>query len=187
MPRHVEYLRDATIDPNNATPIVINGLQNFSGTRWSRGGQRSFSVRLTKEQADYFVAEGCNVNVREPKEPGDQPSYALKIIINFKPEGDPLKFLDPTFDVGTDSTPPKRLDENAIDLLDSVEIYYAEIMFVKASKPATNPQTGKQFFPLYLQSAIFLYRHNRLASRLAEINKLYGQPQLQIPEEPEPF
>lgn len=186
MPRKTEYIKDAIVDPNNENPIVIHGLQNFSGTRWARGGQRSFSIRLTKEQADYFVSEGCNVNVREPKEPGDQPTYALKIIVNFKPEGDPLKFLDPTFDVGTMTTPPKRLDETGIDLLDSVSIYYAEVTFAKSTKLATNMQNGKQFYPVYLQSAIFLYKHNHnLADRLAEINKLYNLPPM--PDEPEPF
>jgi hypothetical protein len=188
MPRKAEYLADTFADPNG-TSILIPGLKNFSGLRWSRNGkmrgQRSISVRLTKEQADYYVKEGCNVNIRPPKEPGDQETYALKIIINFKPEGDPYKFLDPTFDVGTETIPPKKWDESMIDGLDSLNIYHAEIIFQKSSKPATDPRDGHEFYPCYLQSAILLYKVDYLASRLAEINKMYGAPQ--IPDEPEPF
>lgn len=200
MPRKPEYLRDASMIPGGQS-ILIPGLKNFSGLRWggttTNRGQRSISVRLTKEQADYFVAEGCNVNVRPPKEPGDQESYALKIIINYKPKGDPLEFLNPTIDVGTDTTPPKRFDEDMLDLLDgggdgsSVDIYYCEIVFSKSKEPVLNRFTGKEFYPCYLQSGIFLYKTNFHQQRLNEINAMYAAGQMgavpPVMEELEPF
>lgn len=188
MPRKMEYLKDATMNPDNKS-ILIPGLKNFSGLRWSRNGktrgQRAISIRLTQEQADYFVSEGCNVNVRPPREEGDVPEYSIKLIISFKPEGDPFKYLDPTFDVGTADVAPKRWDETMIDGLDSLNIYYIEVFFSKGKNPAQHPMTGKEFYPLYLQNAIILYKPDFLASRLADINAMYGEPQL--PEEVEPF
>lgn len=142
MPRKPEYLRDASMIPGGQS-ILIPGLKNFSGLRWggttTNRGQRSISIRLTKEQADYFVAEGCNVNVRPPKEPGDQESYALKLIINFKPKGDPLEFLNPTIDVGTDTTPPKRFDEDMLDLLMAAETE-AQLIFTIARSSSPRPR-----------------------------------------------
>lgn len=186
MPRKVEYLKDAIMNPDGQS-ILIPGLKNFSGYRWTKNkmrGQRAICVRITPEQAEYYKNEGCNVNVRPPREPGDQPEYSIKIIINFKPEGDPYKYLDPTFDVGTPTTQPQRWDESMVDGLDSLNIYYCEVLFVKSKNLAQDPRDGHQFYPLYLQNAILLFKPDFLASRLSDIAAQYEQEVAMTEEEP---
>lgn len=61
-------------------------FKNFSGrpTKFdSRGGAITFSVKLTKEQADDLAADGWNVKITQPHDEYDEPLYHLPVEAKF--------------------------------------------------------------------------------------------------------
>jgi len=83
--------------------------RNFGGaaTKYNREGDRNFAVVIPNDEIkDQLVAEGWNVKIKPPREPGDEPFMYLPVKVKFNNRGPSI------YVVSGDSV--QRLNEDTI-------------------------------------------------------------------------
>lgn len=97
-------------------------FRNFSGTpsKYNRAGDRNFAVIIPDEEtANELVAKGWNVRVKPPRDEEEDPFRYLPVKVKFN-EHPPVVYLR----TGSKKT---RLDEENVDILDSVDILSVDL------------------------------------------------------------
>lgn len=104
--------------------ILPGVFKNFAGKagQYNPAGRRTFCIRLDRETADAMVEDGWNVKQLDPREEGDEPTPYIQARVRFDN-------VPPTVYMLTGRQNKKtRLTEDTIDLLDSMEIEWADIV-----------------------------------------------------------
>jgi len=103
--------------------ILPGEYRNFVGrpTKFNKaGGARSFCIRLTPDQAEWYKRNGFNVQEKiNPNDPDAGPTFVLSIKVSFKVA--PPKIVMISNNRGTELT------ESTVGVLDTAEIQYADL------------------------------------------------------------
>lgn len=119
-------------------------FRNFSGAPDKfnpQGGKRSFAVFLDLPMADQLHEEGWNIKVLKPREEGDQPQPYLPVKIVYGKVPPKVVVVRPDGSL-------EPLDEDTIDLLDSAELEYVDLVI----RPYDWEMNGNSGRTAYLKS-----------------------------------
>lgn len=94
--------------------------KNFGGhkdpvTGWGEEGVRWFSVWIPEDLAAQLMNENYRVSIVEPKKPGDNPKYKIRVNVSYR-------FSKPIIQVGEEGTRGTEYSEDMLDELDSAEL-----------------------------------------------------------------
>ena len=128
---------------------------NFSGTETDMNakGKRNFCIVLdNKEDADELARDGWNVKVLPPREDGDEPTFFIKINVNYDSRRPPrIKYRNSR---GMN----KPLSEETVGMLDSMSIVSADVV--------VNPyEYNPGHLSGYVQSMRVIVKESRLEAK----------------------
>ena len=122
-------------------------FRNFKGEerKYNRAGARNFCAVVPEKQAETLEEEGWPIRWLEPKREGDERVGLIKISISYKnPNNQPTIVMI----TGKKKT---KLDEEAIDALDSAEIESVDLI----ARPYNWEVNGKTGVSAYLKTGYF--------------------------------
>lgn len=147
---HITFVGKGVVQIDDAHIIY----RNFSGegSKFNREGDRNFAVVISDQEiADAMIKEGWNVKIKPPREEGDDPFMYLPVKIKFNGRG-PNVYLKT-------GRHQNRLDEEAIGLLDDVDIESVDLD-IRPYDWEVNGSTGRT---AYLQNMRVIQRVDRFA------------------------
>lgn len=135
------------------------GFLNFSGAegKFNAKGNRNFCVFLEPDVADQMLKDGWNVKFLKPRDEGDAPQPYLQVSVKF--ENRPPKVFLVT------SKNKTRLEEEMVQMVDFVEIDYADLI-ITAYHWNVNGNSG---IKAYLNTAYIVIVENELDQKYMEV------------------
>ena len=133
--------------------------RNFSGvgSKFNREGDRNFAVYIPDEDmANELKERGWNVEIKPPREDGDDPFMFLPVKIKFNDRGPSVYLV-----TGNKKTP---LNENTVSCLDDIDILSVDLD-IRPYDWEVNDKTGRT---AYLQSIWVTQEVDRFASRMMD-------------------
>jgi hypothetical protein len=141
--------------------------RNFGGaaTKYNREGDRNFAVVIPNDEIkDQLVAEGWNVKIKPPREPGDEPFMYLPVKVKFNNRGPSI------YVVSGDSV--QRLNEDTINMIDDIDIQKVS-MDLRPYDWEVNGKTGRS---AYLQSMEVIQNIDRFGAKYQNKGSEDGLP-----------
>lgn len=141
--------------------------RNFGGaaTKYNREGDRNFAVVIPNDEIkDQLVAEGWNVKIKPPREPGDEPFMYLPVKVKFNSRGPSI------YVVSGDSV--QRLNEDTINMIDDIDIQKVS-MDLRPYDWEVNGKTGRS---AYLQSMEVVQNIDRFGAKYQNRGSEDGLP-----------
>ena len=132
-------------------------FRNFRGeaSKFNREGDRNFAVIIpTTEMADALTEAGWNVQVKPPREEGDDPFMYLQVKVKFNERG-PAAYLQ-------SGRNTRKLSEDTIGILDRVDIIGVDLDI----RPYRYDVNGKTGITAYLQSIKVVQDIDRFAAEM---------------------
>lgn len=144
-------------------------FRNFAGEEgpYNAAGDRSFSIRLTPEQAEMLLKDGWNVKTRPPREEGDSEMYYIKVAVSFKNRPPTVVIVTQRWNSQTKAFEPARtsLPEDFVDLVDSLDIAKADLVL----NPYRWNVRGETGIKAYLKSIYITVQQDDLELKYAQI------------------
>ena len=134
--------------------------KNFrgEGSKYNREGDRNFAVIIPNDEIkDILVEAGWNVKIKEPRDGYEDPFMFLPVKIKFNNRG-------PAIYVLSGNNPPRRLNEDTIDMLDEIDIAGVNLDL----RPYEWEVNGKQGITAYLQAMEVIQNLDRFGAKYAE-------------------
>ena len=136
--------------------------KNFRGEggKYNREGDRGFSVIIPdQETADMLIDAGWNVKIKAPRDGYEEPFMHLPVKVKFNNRG-------PAIYVLSGNNPPRRLNEDTIDMLDEIDIAGVNLDL----RPYEWNINGKDGITAYLQAMEVIQNLDRFGAKYAEQN-----------------
>lgn len=143
-------------------------FRNFGGREglYNSEGDRSFSIRLTDEQADHLEKKGWNVKRKPPREEGDDNFNHLPVKVGFKGPRPPRIVM-------VTSRGRTNLDETLCEILDFADIKTVDLI-VRPYQWAVNGKTG---IKAYLHAIYVTINEDELELKYQDVPEIgYKEP-----------
>lgn len=141
--------------------------RNFSGQNSQFETDRTFTIVLTKEEADILTEEGWNVGFRQ-KDPEDDPLYFLKVKVGFKGKRPP-KLVQ----ISSLSKRQTAITEASVINWDWAEIVRADIIV----NPSHWNVNGKSGIKAYVYSMYLTIYEDELEARYGNPDNFGSEPE----------
>lgn len=164
-------LQPGTITMEGATLL----FRNFSGREgpYNQEGVRNFCVILQNDEEPYFhktlEADGWNVKYLRPREEGDQPTPYLKVGLKY--HGRKGTVVRPPTTVMIGSKGRTTLDEDTVEVLDQIDIEYADLII----RPYSWDVNGRTGVTAYLQTLFVTVREDYLQLKYSDVPEIGGR------------
>lgn len=152
----IKFGRNGNLEIEDARII----FKNFSGLedKFNRKGDRNFAVIIPNQEiCDELIEAGWNVKINPPREEGADPFMFLKVKVLYKNGRGPSAY------VRSGDNPPKRLNEDTIEMLDEIDISSVN-MDIRPYDWEINGKTGRT---AYLQAIEVFQNVDRFAAKYA--------------------
>lgn len=135
-------------------------FRNFAGKegQYNREGDRNFAVILPDDVAEQMLEDGWNVKYLEARDEGDTATAYISVAVNFKNRPPRVVLLT--------STSRTQIDEDAVEVLDYVDIKTADLI-ARGYDWAVGDKSGTK---AYLQSLFITIEEDALEMKY-RVNK----------------
>ena len=144
-------------------------FRNFAGEEgpYNAAGDRSFSIRLTPEDAQMLLKDGWNVKTRPPREEGDDEMHYIKVAVSYKNRPPTVVIVTQRWNRQTQAFEPARttLPEDFVELVDSLDIAKADLVL----NPYRWNVRGETGIKAYLKSIYITVQQDDLELKYAQI------------------